>query len=36
VVLTDTLVTDGRRRGKAGAAAVIMPVCGTKQSNGSR
>ena len=31
-----TLVTDGRRSGKAGAAAVIMPVCGTEQSHDSR
>jgi hypothetical protein len=30
------LVTDGRTCGKAGAAAVIMPVCGTDKSNGSR
>ena len=31
----NTLVTGGRRRGKAGAAAVIMPVCG-KDKSGSR
>jgi hypothetical protein len=32
----NALATDGRTRGKADAAAVIMPVCGTKQKNGSR
>jgi hypothetical protein len=32
----DKLVSQAWNRGKVGAAAVIMPVCGTDQSRGSR
>src|SRR5690348_8398574 len=32
----DKLVTQAWKRGKVSAAAVIMPVCGTDQSRGSR